>query len=143
MSRKRLLSLAAAGVMLATLAEPAFADRGRDRGHHRGDDRGRHHDRDWDRDRNHNRDWNRHDRHDHRDRDWNLSFSFGVPYYDSYRYRAPVYHNAWGLHPHACRTDIEFDYWYGRPADIRIRRCADAYGYVYIVHDARRLWRYR
>lgn len=137
--RKLVLSLAAAGLVLAA-AEPAFADRG-----NRGGDRGRN----WDRgrDRDHNRDWNRHNRHDnsyrHRDRDWNLSIRIPPRGYDYYRYRAPAYYNAWGLAPHACRVDIEFDYWYGRRADIQIRRCADRYGHVYIVQGAQRLWRYR
>ena len=149
MLRKLVLSLtAAAGLALAGAAEPAFADRG-----NRGGDRNRNWDRNWDRgrDRDRDRDWNRHDRRDyrHRDRDWNLNI--WIPYrsydyrprYDYYRYRGPAYYNAWGLAPHACRVDIEFDYWYGRPADIQIRRCANRYGEVYIVQGAQRLWRYR
>ena len=114
MSRMSLLNLVAAGVLLAGIAEPAFAQRG-DRGnHHRGDDRDRHRggDRDNNWNRNHGRDWNRHDgnyrRHDHDD--WRLNFNFGVPYYgyhrsgyDYYRVREPVYYNGWGLVPLGCR----------------------------------------
>jgi hypothetical protein len=160
MSRKSWLSLIAVGVLMAGVAEPAFAqrgDRGGDRGH-RGGDRGRDHDRGGRRD--NDRDWSRGDHHrgdrrgdrhyDRRD-DWRLSFNFVTPYsggyyapsYDYYRYRAPVYYNDWGLAPHDCRVDVEFDYWYGRPADVEIRRCADRYGNVYIVLGSQRLWRYR
>jgi hypothetical protein len=145
---KPVLSLVAAALLVSAAADPAFAQRGRgggdrdrdrDRGdRHRNDDRGR----DWDRGRNNNwdRDWNRH----HHDNDWNLRLSFGVPYYrDYYAYRAPAYYNAWGLGPYECRVAVEFDYWYGRPADIQIRRCADAYGNVYVVQGSQRLYRYR
>ena len=153
---KPVLSLIAAAMLVSSAADPAFAQRGRgggdrdrDRGdHHRYDDHGR----DWDRDRGRNnnwdRDWDRDRRH--HDNDWNLSFSFGVPYYgnyyrprDYYAYRAPAYYNAWGLAPYECRVAVEFDYWYGRPADIQIRRCADAYGNVYVVQGSQRLYRYR
>jgi Ni/Co efflux regulator RcnB len=140
---KPVLSLVAAALLLVC-ADPASAQRGRgggdrDRGdHHRNDDRGRNNN--WDRDRNRNRDHNRND--------WSLRFSFGVPYYGDYYqprnyYRAPFHYNAWGLGPYECRVSIEYDYWYGRPADIEIRRCADAYGNVYIVQGAQRLYRYR
>jgi len=159
MSFKPVLSLVAAALLAAAAADPAFAQRGRggdrggDRGdRHRNDDRGRNNNNNnWDRNRDHDRnDWNRRDR-DRHDNDWNLSFSFGTPYYGSYGnyyrprnyYNAPTYYNAWRLRPYQCRVDVEYDHWYGRPADIEIRRCADAYGNVYIVQGAQRLYRYR
>jgi Ni/Co efflux regulator RcnB len=145
---KPVLSLVAAVLLASAAADPAFAQRGR--GGDRNRDRGDHH-RDYDRNRNNNWDRNRdrdHDRY-YRDNDWNLSFSFGVPYYgDYYRprdyyYRAPAYYNAWGLGPYECRVSIEYNHWYGRPADIEVRYCADAYGNVYIVQGSQRLYRYR
>jgi hypothetical protein len=130
-------------------AAPAFADdhRGRGRGHDR-------HDRDWDRGDRHRGDWNRHRNWDHHynrnHTSLSLGFIFGSPgyssyrpYYDDYRYSAPAYYNEWGLAPNQCRWDREFAYWYGRPADVEVRRCADGYGAVYVVQGSQRLWRYR
>src|SRR5690348_15562386 len=140
-------------------AAPAFADdhRGRGKGHDRHDNRDRHRDRDWDRGRDWNRgnNWNRGrdwDRHYDRNRtSFSLGFIFGSPgyndyyrpYYDNYRYSAPAYYNEWGLAPGQCRWDREFGYWYNRPADIEVRRCADPYGVAYVVQGSQRLWRYR
>lgn len=55
-------------------------------------------------------------------------------------YQAP---NPWGLAPNKCRWDREFGYWYDRPADIEVQRCADAYGNVHVVQGSHRLSRYR
>jgi len=60
--------------------------------------------------------------------------------YSSYPAQAP---NAWGLFPNQCRWDREFGYWYDRPADVEVQRCADGYGTVYVVQGSHRLWRYR
>jgi len=106
---------------------------------------------DWNRNDNRRGDW---DRSRDYDRDnWSFSFNLGSPFYRSYDYGRPYYryspgvtvysYNAWGLRPYECRVDYEFDYWFGRPADIEVRRCADAYGNIYIVDGGRRLWRYR
>lgn len=68
------------------------------------------------------------------------------PYGSAYGYGGYVYQqapNPWGLAPYQCRWDREFGYWYNRPADIEIQRCADAYGTVYVVEGSHRLWRYR
>jgi hypothetical protein len=139
--------------LFAAAAPAAFADndRGRGRGGHHND---RHRDRDHDRDRYRNdrhrdRDWDRDwDRHRYRDNDrLRLSFSFGVPYNNYYGGRdyydyGSRYYNSWYLRPHECRVDLEQDWWRGRRANIEVRRCADAYGNVYIVQGARRLVRY-
>jgi hypothetical protein len=148
------------GLALLCAAPAAFADdhrgkgRGQDRhdnrgGWDRGRDRDRHHDNNWNRGAN----WNRgHDRHYDRNRtSLSLGFIFGSPgystgyrpYYDDYRYREPAYYNEYGLRPNQCRWDREYAYWYGRPADVEVRRCADGYGAVYIVQGSHRLWRYR
>ncbi|MEZ6029596.1 MAG: hypothetical protein R3C46_07565 [Hyphomonadaceae bacterium] len=68
------------------------------------------------------------------------------PYGSAYGYGGYVYQqapNPWGLAPYQCRWDREFGYWYNRPADIEVQRCADAYGTVYVVQGSHRLWRYR
>jgi len=125
---------------------PLFAGQRND---HRGDD----HRGDWDR-RNDHRTVNNYyyDRDHYRSRSSvSLGFLFGSPgYYDPFYYDYPVYssygyggYNDWGLAPYECRYFTEFGYWYGRPADIQIRRCADAWGNIYVVDDARRLYRYR
>lgn len=140
--------LAAAALITApVLAAPAaMADNRRGHGHHR----------DWDRGRDHHRDWRRHDRrshhhHHYRDRS-SLSFSLNVgrpyAYYPppSYGYYAPAptyYPNAYGLRPHQCLTQTQFDYWRGRPADVSVRICADSYGASYVVQGSHRLIRYR
>ncbi len=89
-------------------------------------------------------------RYRYNDRDYNrttlnLNFRFGAPGYSSYGgygYNEPAY-NSWGLYPHECRYDREFGYWYGRPAEVEVRRCADGYGNIYVVQGSQRLWRYR
>jgi hypothetical protein len=146
MLRKSIL-LGLALLAAAPAFAPAFADdrRGRGRGHDRHDNRGG-----WDRGRdNHrDRDWDRH--YDRNRTSLSLGFIFGSPgynnyrpYYDNYRYNAPAYYNEWGLAPGQCRWDREFAYWYGRPADVEVRRCADSYGAAYVVQGSQRLWRYR
>lgn len=156
-TRKSVLALVAAGLIAAAAAAPADAQRGRGNGGNHNNNSG--HNNNWNGNRGHNndhRDWNNNRNYDRHDNDWRFSFNFGVPYrsYDYYRpyyryspgitvYSAPAYYNAWGLRPYGCRVDYEFDYWYGRPADVEVRRCADAYGNVYIVDGSRRLWRYR
>lgn len=160
----RVAALALLG--LSTIAIPAlsapaaFADddrghRGRG-GHDRDWDRGHGRDRDWDRDRG--RDWDRGRDHDwdrgrrdyrrhHDDDRFSLSLNFGRPYYysaPSYAYPAyPGYYaNAYGLRPHECFTQLQWDRWRGRPAQISVRICADSYGASYIVQGSQRLVRY-
>ena len=139
-------------------------DRGdghRDRDHDRGRrDRGGSWDRDWDRGYS---DWGGgwgNGRHHYRDDDWWIGLyagsalldlltpepryysgdAYGYGGYSSYPTQAP---NAWGLLPNQCRWDREFGYWYDRPADVEVQRCADGYGTVYVVQGSHRLWRYR
>ncbi|HVY88537.1 MAG TPA: hypothetical protein VG942_06690 [Hyphomonadaceae bacterium] len=128
---------------------PLFAGQRND---HRGDDHrgGDRNDHRGDRDRDHRTVNNYYyDRDHYRSRsNVSLGFLFGSPgYYDPFYYDYPVYssygYNDWGLAPYECRYFTEFGYWYGRPADIEIRRCADAWGSVYVVDSARRLYRYR
>jgi hypothetical protein len=65
------------------------------------------------------------------------------PYASAYGQGGYMAANAWGLAPGQCRWDREFGYWYDRPADIEVQRCADAYGTVSIVPGSHRLSRYR
>lgn len=97
--------------------------------------------------------------HHYRDDDWWVGLAVGsallgyaltqdTHYGDSYSYggyadyptQAP---NAWGLRPNQCRWDREFGYWYNRPADVEVQRCADGYGSVYVVQGSHRLLQYR
>ena len=127
-------SLLIAAVLLTAL--PAEAQRGnnwRNNGNHHGNNDQRHYN-------------NRNYRHSNDN--WSFSFSFGAPvysYYRPYSYSrnySPGYVYG-GLRPYECRWDREFGYWRGRPADLEVRRCADAYGAVYIVQGSQRLMRYR
>lgn len=96
-----------------------------------------------------------HGRYDNHGRtSFGLSLNFGVPYhyyypsyaysYPSYYSAYPAYYNSYGLGPNQCRTEIRYDYFRGRPADIQVRICADYYGEVYTVAGSERLirWRY-
>ena len=65
------------------------------------------------------------------------------PYASAYGQGGYMAANPWGLAPNQCRWDREFGYWYDRPADIEVQRCADAYGTVTIVPGSHRLSRYR
>jgi Ni/Co efflux regulator RcnB len=65
------------------------------------------------------------------------------PYASAYGQGGYLAANPWGLAPNQCRWDREFGYWYDRPADIEVQRCADAYGTVTIVPGSHRLSRYR
>lgn len=67
------------------------------------------------------------------------SYSYGDAY-AGYPTQAP---NAWGLRPNQCRWDREFGYWYNRPADVEVQRCADGYGSVYVVQGSHRFLQYR
>lgn len=67
------------------------------------------------------------------------SYSYGGDY-AGYPAQAP---NAWGLRANQCRWDREFGYWYNRPADVEVQRCADGYGSVYVVQGSHRLLQYR
>ncbi len=69
------------------------------------------------------------------------SYSYGgYTSYGGYPAQAP---NAWGLRPNQCRWDREFGYWYNRPADVEVQRCADGYGSVYVVQGSHRFLQYR
>ncbi|MDZ4759778.1 MAG: hypothetical protein SGJ21_01730 [Alphaproteobacteria bacterium] len=162
------IALVALMLAPASLVGAAHADeRDRKRGD-RHDDRGG---RDWNHGRdsdhgnnwNRGRDWGHHDNHGYdnhrRGSDLSLSFSFGRPFYGSapyygvpayrapvYRapaYRAPAVYNSYGLRPNDCRDDRRWDYWRGRPAEIVVRLCANAYGEVYVVEGSQRLLGYR
>ncbi len=63
--------------------------------------------------------------------------------YNGYGGYPPQAPNAWGLQPNQCRWDREFGYWYNRPADVDVQRCADRYGSVYVVQGSQRLVQYR
>lgn len=67
------------------------------------------------------------------------SYSYGGDY-AGYPAQAP---NAWGLRANQCRWDRELGYWYNRPADVEVQRCADGYGSVYVVQGSHRLLQYR
>ena len=136
-------------------------DRDHDRGRRdRGGSWGGGWDLDWDRGYS---DWGGgwgYDRHHYRDDDWWVGLyagsalfdmltpepryysgdAYGYGGYSSYPAQAP---NAWGLFPNQCRWDREFGYWYNRPADVEVQRCADGYGTVYVVQGSHRLLRYR
>lgn len=76
----------------------------------------------------------------------NYGSSYGYapdPYASAYGQGGYMAANPWGLAPNQCRWDREFGYWYDRPADIEVQRCADAYGTVTIVPGSHRLSRYR
>lgn len=83
------------------------------------------------------------------DRYDNYGSSYGAapyaadPYAQTYGQGGYMAANPWGLAPNQCRWDREFGYWYDRPADIEVQRCADEYGSVTIVPGSHRLSRYR
>lgn len=81
---------------------------------------------------------------------FSLSLNFGRPYYyapapaPSYAYPAyPSYHgNAYGLRPHECFRQVQWDHWRGRPAQVSVRICADSYGASYVVQGSHRFIRH-
>ena len=138
-------------------------------GPNRSDDR---RDSNWNRDNDRRGDWSRGgDRRgdngwSHNVRGWNdrgrgnevrLHFSFGAPFYyydrsyyrsgfyeQGYIYRPMRYYDGYELAPYECRYEYHYDFWQGRPADIRIEVCADRYGEPYVLEESAVLigWRY-
>lgn len=163
------LLLASAG--MAVDAGAAWAQRGNDRGHdrgrddHRGGDRNRGSDwnrggdrgrNDWNRGNDNRRnDWNNNrGRDDHRHRDNDIRFGLGIflgqpsyyappPSYSYNPYPYGYYQSGYSWRPYECRTEIRYDYWRGRRADIEVRVCADRYGSPYRVAGYDRFVRYR